>query len=1081
MTTTSIFQKLPDYYNTKEECMNFVEKEQTNPRYKNFTQAIFHAGDEEQFQQYRDETNGDLCISEISLENNIFKNTQVFQDWYKYNDLTADCVFNTFSYIFHKFKKGIFVKIKNNKLDVFLPFSKVNFKNEWSHKIKIDPTKFTSLDDFMRHVSELDGRRDFNPERVNKNIDEWYGNNCLVRYEYPINETENNITGLKNFIQELCENRQLPDIEFFLNRRDFPLLKRDSSEPYDHIWDSHNHPLVSHNYNKYSPILSMSSSNDYADLMIPTWDDWCRVQYKEHKYFPRGCKDYDDHFNTPWNQKLPTVVFRGGTTGCGVDIDTNKRIKLAYISHLLKKDKDKKTYLDAGITNWNVRPKKLLGQEYIKTVEYKNLPFTLVNKLSPQEQSKYKYIVHVEGNVSAFRLSLELSMNSVILLVDSQWKIWYSHMLEPYKHYIPIKADLSDLIEKIEWCRNNDSECEQIAKNAKIFYTTYLNKNAIFDYTQKLIINIKEKIGIYMYNEISPINLQIQQELNNILNIKYPNTTKNITNINTIPNIPRCYSLLKGIEWIFNLIKSTSNIEFPVREIFSNKLGSISDFSIANFNFIDKKTTDIQKSKEHIHETFIGLNCINNILKYIPNFSYIFGLYQKENETHLISEKINGITFLEYLNSKTFNFKDYLNIICQIALAIQVSQNLYCFVHNDLTPWNIIIQQLPEEILYDFVINNKVIRIKTSIIPIIIDYGKSHAIIDNKHYGLINMYKMSNIQDILTILLTSIDIILSKQTLEKEKQKDIIYIANFLTGNQYAPNKFNNIRELKNFVNKNKKYTTLINDNKYELENKNPLDLVKYILRMKDYPLKIGFAPNYDHSIMNKGNARQIFEYILSNNAKEKAETFKNVFYRIKQSTIPQPTNIFFKHYVAQMFDDNLQSVKNMMIEFLQQEKINPISYTQIADSTITFLDKLYQTNKKDNEEIQYNIIDNFETLILPKYNEHTFLNPNEILELLKNNQDLGIDYSDYIEIINIVLLNNKKYKLTDKEKQFYKQNFEKLLNINLVNMKNNIANNNTLKETAKIIFEQDLEKLENIDCQFKNINIYKQINQILT
>ena len=49
--TTSIFQKTPDFYNTQLECLEHKEKEQTNPRYKNFTQSIFHAGDIEQFEQ----------------------------------------------------------------------------------------------------------------------------------------------------------------------------------------------------------------------------------------------------------------------------------------------------------------------------------------------------------------------------------------------------------------------------------------------------------------------------------------------------------------------------------------------------------------------------------------------------------------------------------------------------------------------------------------------------------------------------------------------------------------------------------------------------------------------------------------------------------------------------------------------------------------------------------------------------------------------------------------------------------------------------------------------------------------------
>ncbi len=40
--------------------------------------------------------------------------------------------------------------------------------------------------------------------------------------------------------------------------------------------------------------------------------------------FPPQCKDYSkDNFNTPWEKRIPTAVFRGGSTGCGVSSDTN--------------------------------------------------------------------------------------------------------------------------------------------------------------------------------------------------------------------------------------------------------------------------------------------------------------------------------------------------------------------------------------------------------------------------------------------------------------------------------------------------------------------------------------------------------------------------------------------------------------------------------------------------------------------------------------------------------------------------------------------------------------------------------------
>ena len=75
MTTTSNFQHKPDFFTSQDECLKNSKNDiNTNPRYKHFTQNNFTAGDEEQFQTYRDEKNGNVCPPDISLEANIFKN-----------------------------------------------------------------------------------------------------------------------------------------------------------------------------------------------------------------------------------------------------------------------------------------------------------------------------------------------------------------------------------------------------------------------------------------------------------------------------------------------------------------------------------------------------------------------------------------------------------------------------------------------------------------------------------------------------------------------------------------------------------------------------------------------------------------------------------------------------------------------------------------------------------------------------------------------------------------------------------------------------------------------------------------------
>ena len=1210
MTTTASFQKNPDFWGTKDQALNHKETINTNTRYKNFMQDIFHAGDEDQFQRFRDATNGKVCDTLPSLEHNLYEHITM-EVWDKYKNVKANSSIDTFRYIFHKFKKGIFVKIENNKLKVFLPFSKANFTNEWGEKIQIDP-RFRSVNEFFKYITELEGFYYFKEGGVNQNFNEWYGNNCLVRYEYPLSEGDSNVGNVKNMLEELCDKFKVPDIEFFINRRDFPILTKDSTEAYNHIWGA-NHPLVSHSYDKYLPILSMSKTDKYADVLIPTWDDWARIQSYEKKYFPESVQDYSASFDIMWADKKPTAVFRGASTGCGVDLETNPRLKLAHLSTFKYSKDGGIPYLDARLTKWNLRPRKLEGETYLRTIDIDSLKRKKIdiykidengnyikdttrdyyrkhyekyivdnengkyifdskerkykyvkhgnkipNFLSPKQQSGYKYIVHVDGHVSAFRLSLELSMGSVILLVDSEWKIWYRDFLLPFgdkydetvAHYVPVKEDLSDLIEKIQWCRDNDKKCEQIAKNALTFFKTYLQKDGVLQYMQKILVNLKKEMGTYLYNSKTPLQILIKEEYKNITRT-FPKIDKTVADVSVCPSMKRCYGLLQGMELVVRKIIAETNFEkvaFIGKKIFENILGTVRFAVIANFSMVVKTTSDYQKIQEHIHEAFVGIMCINKLLKFIPNFAYIFGLYEnKETKSYnVVSEFINGETLFDYINSDKFSVSDFIFIVLQLCLALEVAQNSCGFVHYDLTPWNIVLQRLEEPLTVDYILSHKkVIRVRTSCIPVIIDYGKSHVIHEGVHHGFVNMFKISTIQDIIILLVKSIDQIINNKKLNTIDTKNIIDLMNFISNTRYCPKTFIDIDEMLEFLKNARKYSSLISDDKYELESRNPFDLVNHIKDMENYTFSnIGIVKEYE-STMDIGNGRQVFEYVFSKTYKERLNSYINVFSRLKKSTLPQPKNLFFIYYSAQSLEKNLTSVKNDMINFLKYASKDLNYYESIYDDLIfyidndienqkmieiikdqTFLDFLQDKSKKemlqiifDDKHTKYHSknFDNllniyyehiykdiisfleyvyrkkiettkeknidypdvsgyFNDFIHAPYTEETFLDPQKILSLMKD--DSLEDLSEYKEIIQILLLTKGIYQLSDKDRKYYLQIFNKLLNTNSLKMKNNTANMKTLKLLAKKVYIEDKKELESklsetkTNCHYADVYI---------
>lgn len=826
MTTTREFQKVPDFFMSKKDDMKPVR---TNPRYSNFFQTHFTAGDIEQFEMYRDRSNGENPSKTVSLDGNIWKTMEdkpvepaivvgEHLEWKKYASLTTEAVDNTFLYLFEKFKKGIFIKIKDNKLDVFLPFSKHNYINEWGNRM-VQPPTHRDMTAFLIYASKLQGYT-VKPDQINKFTNKWYANNCLIRPEFPVGENDRGVSNLKDLLTMLCAKREVPDIELFFNRRDFPLIKRDDTEPYDHIFDQEKFPLISHRYDKYCPILSMVTTDNHTDIPFPTMEDWARVsQQEDGKLFAPDFKTYVTDTTTRWETKRPTAVFRGASTGCGVTIETNPRLKLAHMSHRTVVE-DGFPLLDAGITKWNCRPRKISKQPYLQVIDQSKMGFPLATFLSPQEQSNYKYIINVDGHVSAFRLSFELSMGSVLLLQESKYRVWFRSYLQEYVHYVPIKEDLSNLYDQIRWCRAHDDECRQIVANAQLFYKTYLTKKGILDYAQLLFVNIKKVTGTYYYNYGNVSELLYNKQLS-MLSSQHEPAPKPLV----YPFKTRDVNAMGGLELLFD------RHAIPYEQLSSKKQLHESKDSIIHTYQLDQLSIDLKASerrRERVNEAFVGIYCLNKLLRDIPNFKYTFGLKERDGEYTLATEHIKGVVFSEYI--KTCSVTDFVAVLKILCLTLSVAQERCGFVHNDLTCWNIIIQTLPapQHIVYSF--KDQVFTVDTAILPIIIDYDRSHVIYDGMFYG--STFKTSTVQDCFCLLVHSAYEFCMSRRVSASELETILYMVNFLSETEFHQVKLTTYPDLLEFLTANKKYNEIVYRNKCDLEAFDPLDFLMYFTNL---------------------------------------------------------------------------------------------------------------------------------------------------------------------------------------------------------------------------------------------------------
>lgn len=77
-----------------------------------------------------------------------------------------------------------------------------------------------------------------------------------------------------------------------------------------------------------------------------------------------------------------------------------------------------------------------------------------------------KYAIDIDGFTCAWDNFLRrLKMGCCVFKVDSQFgfRQWYYDRLKPFEHYIPIRADLSDLEEQVAWARTHQTQARDIA------------------------------------------------------------------------------------------------------------------------------------------------------------------------------------------------------------------------------------------------------------------------------------------------------------------------------------------------------------------------------------------------------------------------------------------------------------------------------------------------------------------------------------------------------------------------------------------------------------------------------------------
>jgi Glycosyl transferase family 90 len=192
----------------------------------------------------------------------------------------------------------------------------------------------------------------------------------------------------------------------------------------------------------------------------------------------------------PWKEKISKVVWRGSITGQILN-STHKSPRW----NMLQKIRDLNSQYDIAMKTENIPPFPLdvaatrLPPRHKDWSPYLNEVGGLVGGMLMEDFQKYRGILDIDGNSWSSRFGRLLCYNSVVLKVEPSWIDYFYFKddddgfakLQPWVHYIPVKADLSDLMELATFVMdpNNDMFLLEMVAQANSWCVRNLNRRRV--------------------------------------------------------------------------------------------------------------------------------------------------------------------------------------------------------------------------------------------------------------------------------------------------------------------------------------------------------------------------------------------------------------------------------------------------------------------------------------------------------------------------------------------------------------------------------------------------------------------------
>eukprot|EP00930_Biecheleria_cincta_P101864 TRINITY_DN9350_c0_g1_i3.p1 TRINITY_DN9350_c0_g1~~TRINITY_DN9350_c0_g1_i3.p1 ORF type:complete len:449 (-),score=50.53 TRINITY_DN9350_c0_g1_i3:392-1738(-) len=272
----------------------------------------------------------------------------------------------------------------------------------------------------------------------------------VMHFESPTLESSHALVMI--FFKMHCYLGGLPDVDIIINTGDWGVVKK---------------PLA-------LPIWSWTKDPDmHNDLLMPYWSvTWLeRIAAKKEQLAS----------STPWEDRVSRLIWRGSQTGFAYpsvekwwETWSSWEWQTAPRSRLVLACRNISHVCDAGFHQ--VMPG--VSGDVAQEMRNEGLMKEPVDASQVMPRPKYSLLIDGNGPPSS-RAAEEFGDGRATFWVQGFGiEFWYNS-LRPYAHFVPVKPDVSDILQQLDWAMKHDSEMQAIAKRSREFAERFLRDPAL--------------------------------------------------------------------------------------------------------------------------------------------------------------------------------------------------------------------------------------------------------------------------------------------------------------------------------------------------------------------------------------------------------------------------------------------------------------------------------------------------------------------------------------------------------------------------------------------------------------------------